>query len=256
MSPVSTNSDRSRPSLYEVSDWERMERQNYLNFDEPFLDKPVYRYMKLDKFFKLFDERQNVLSHPRKWDDPFENFILNAEVKDFEFRDRVYGQCWTVERRSDALWQIFCGKAQGVRIRTTLRRLGATFSRTLSQPDRHHAFIGKVKYLSDRKLFGAGRSIMDRVDPEGIARSLLMKRNAFRHEAEVRLVYRKTLGKPAEDGLFPYPVDPDGLIDQVMIGPRFQPVEASKLRRKIRDRTGYKGEILYSLLYSKPKGFF
>ena len=32
----------------------RMERKNYLNFDEPFLDKLVYRYMKLDKFFMLF----------------------------------------------------------------------------------------------------------------------------------------------------------------------------------------------------------
>jgi hypothetical protein len=237
-----------------------MEWQNYLNFDEPFLDKPVYRYMKLDKFFKLFDERQNVLCHPRKWDDPFENFILNAKVKgsdgrlqDFGFLDHVYGQCWTVERRSDALWQIFCGKAQGVRVRTTLKKLGATFSRNLSHAERHHAFIGKVEYLSDKKLFGTGRSIfMDRVDPERIARSLLMKRNAFRHEAEVRLVYRMTSGKPAEDGLFAYPVDPHALIDQVMIDPRFQPAEASKLKRRIKDRTGYRGELLSSLLFTRP----
>jgi hypothetical protein len=97
---------------------------------------------------------------------------------------------------------------------------------------------------------------MDRVDPEGIAWSLLMKRNAFKHEAEVRLVYRMTSGKPAEDHLFPYPVDPHALIDQVMIDPRFRPAEASKLRKKIRDQTGYKGKILCSLLYSKPKGFF
>jgi hypothetical protein len=157
-----------------------MERQNYLNFDEPFLDKHVYRYMKLDKFFKLFEKRQNMLSHPSKWDDPFEAFILNAKVKgsdgklqDSGFRDYVYGQCWTVERRSDALWQIFCGKGEGVRIRTTLRKLGATFSGNLSHAERHHAFIGKVEYLSDKKLFGTGRSIFIKRDPENIARSLL-----------------------------------------------------------------------------------
>ena len=242
-----------------------MERKNYLNFDEPFLDKLVYRYMKLDKFFMLFEGGQNALSHPSNWGDPFENFILNAKIKgtdgklrNFGFRDRVYGQCWTVERRSDALWQIFCPmkdrKAQGIRIRTSLRKLGATFSRNLSHADCQHAFIGKVEYLSDKKLFGTGRSIfMNRVDPEKIARSLLMKRNAFKHEAEVRLVYQMTLGEPAGDGLFRYPVDPHALVDQVMIDPRFQPAEASELKRKIEDRTGYQGELRSSLLYSKPK---
>jgi hypothetical protein len=238
-----------------------MERQNYLNFDEPFLDKRVYRYMKLGKFFKLFNERQNVLSLPSKWDDPFENFILNAKVKGsdenlLEFRNHVYGQCWTVERRSDALWQIFCGRGEGVRIRSTLRKLGATFSRNLSHTERHHAFLGKVKYLSDKRLYRTARSIfVNGVDPGRVARSLLIKRNVFRHEAEVRLVCRVTSGEPAKDGLFPYPVDPHELIDQVMIDPRFKPAEASELKRKIKDRTGYKGDLWYSLLYSKPKGF-
>ena len=51
-----------------------MERKNYLNFDEPFLDKLVYRYMKLDKFFMLFEGGQNALSHPSNWGDPFENW--------------------------------------------------------------------------------------------------------------------------------------------------------------------------------------
>ena len=54
---------------------------------------------------------------------------------------------------------------------------------TPTHADCQHAFIGKVEYLSDKKLFGTGRSIfMNRVDPEKIARSLLMKRNAFKHE--------------------------------------------------------------------------
>jgi hypothetical protein len=240
-----------------------MERENYLNFDKPFLDKPVYRYMKLDKFFMLFDESQNVLCQPRKWDDPFENFILNAQVQgsdgkleNFGVRDQVYGQCWTLERRSDALWRIFCGKGQGVRIRSTLRKLGATLSRNLSHAGRYHAFIGRVEYLSDKKLFGRARSIsMDCFDPEKIARSLLMKRNAFRHEAEVRIVYRMMSDEPYGDGLFRYPIDPHKLIEQVMIDPRFQPGEVSELKQKIKNRTGYKGNLRYSLLYSKPKGF-
>jgi hypothetical protein len=244
-----------------------MDSKNYLNFETPFLDKPVYRYITLDKFLMLFDQCQNVLSHPRNWADPFESFILNAKVKsskgklqNFGFRNKVYGQCWTVKRRSDALWQIFCptkdGQAQGIRIRTTLRKLGETFSRTLGHADRQHAFIGKVQYLSDKKLFGQGRLIfMNHVDPQKIARSLLMKRNAFKHEAEVRLVYRILSDDCPEEGLFRYPVDPHALIDQVMIDPRFLPADASKLKRTIRNETGYKGQLLSSLLYSKPKGF-
>ena len=122
-----------------------MRQVNYLNFEKHFINKFVYCYMTLDRFFMLFEKRQNVLSHPRNWSDPFENFILNAKIKnpdgtlsDFGFRDRVYGQCWTVERRSDALWQVFCPmkhkRAQGIRIRTTSGKLGATFSRSLWQP--------------------------------------------------------------------------------------------------------------------------
>ena len=56
-----------------------------------------------------------------------------------------------------------------------------------------------------------------------------------------------TLGEPAGDGLFRYPVDPHALVDQVMIDPRFQPAEASELKRKIEDRTGYQGEFRSSL---------
>ena len=216
----------------------------------------------------LFEERQNVLPHPRNWSDPLENFILNAKVKgtdgklrDFAFRDGVYGQCWTVERRSDALWQLFCPmklrKAQGVRIRTTLRKLGATFSRNLSHDHRRQAFIGKVEYLSDKGLFGRARCIfMDEVDPEKIARSLLMKRNAFRHEAEVRLVYRMISGQPSGDGLFRYAVDPHALVDQVMIDPRFQPAEQSELKHKIREQTGVSRKTSVLAALCEAQGLF
>ena len=66
--------------------------------------------MKLHRLYQMFDERENVLVKPSMWDDPFENFILDArtrasdgKLRHFGFRDRVYGQCWTTEQRSDAM---------------------------------------------------------------------------------------------------------------------------------------------------------
>jgi hypothetical protein len=59
----------------------------------------------------------------------------------------------------------------------------------------------------------APKPIPKRADPERIARSLLIKRNAFQHEAEVSIVYQITSGGPAKNDLFPYPVDPHALID-------------------------------------------
>ena len=243
-----------------------MKLRNYLNLDNHTLDGYIYRYMTFDRFYDLFDTSNNVLSSPYKWRDPFETLLLNAKflMKDgtpykFSYSDQIYCQCWTIESRSDALWKIYCPQKcesdKGIRIRTTFRKLGDSISNSLKESNSHRAFIGKVSYMSQKSLIEHARSEFKNERPlDKIARPLLMKRYPFRHEAEVRLIYiASKYAKPTGNKLFPYQLNPHNLVDQVMIDPRFDPLEVRSTKQEIRRRTGYKGKIEYSLLYRKPK---
>lgn len=93
-------------------------------------DDKIYKILKQKYFFELFEDRKNALLAPRKWQDPFENVVLNAEVRNaagergnFFFHEDVYGQCWSRHTASDAMWQIYSDKKDAVRVRTTVGQL-------------------------------------------------------------------------------------------------------------------------------------
>jgi hypothetical protein len=73
------------------------------------------------------------------------------------------------------------------------------------------------------------------------ARTLLVKRPAFRHEREIRLLLFQQDESKIRDDLFPYPIHPNALIDQVMIDPRVSAEDARELRAHIAQQTGFQG---------------
>lgn len=234
---------------------------NFLYLSESQLDRPVYRIFSVTRLFELFDRRQNVLVRPSKWDDPFENFILNARVKapngemgEFGFRHDLYGQCWTLQKASDAMWRIYSPNSEGVRVRSTPRKLREGLARGLAASAHLQAFIGRVRYLRDRSLLEFARSaFLDGLNPKAIAETLLVKRTAFDHEKEVRLIYFALESSTSD--LYSYPFDPHEMIDQIMIDPRLAVSDANRLKDEIRLRTSFSGEIRRSLLYAPPEGF-
>lgn len=206
----------------------------------------VYRIVSLERLYELFNQRQNVLVSPDKWDDPFENFILKSQRIP---RQGWFGQCWTLHRASDAMWRIYSGDKQAVRMRSTPRRL----VEGLRQAGGATAFVGRVQYLPEKSLTQfAQRAIQPGYLKlsRNAAGTLLVKRPAFRHESEVRLLVR--CDGDRADGLFRYVVDPHSLVDQLMLDPRLSPAEAEQAKREIRCTTAYEGKILRSLLYAPP----
>jgi hypothetical protein len=232
-----------------------------LNLSESDLDQRIYRITKPDYVYSLFHRRENVLVSPRKWDDPFENFVLNSpammpngETIEWGFRNDFYGQCWTFHKASDAMWRIYSTEKTGIRLRTTIRK-ALTGLAARARAD-HQAFIGRVSYLSARKLKQFGNSAIGiPLNASDFASTLLVKRLAFEHEKEVRLLFLAEPGDSVEDGTFRYAVDPHTMIDQMMVDPRLGPRAADDLISKIRARTRFKGRILRSLLYATPIGF-
>ena len=226
-------------------------------------DTPIYRIFSKDRLFQMFQNKENVLVWPTKWEDPFENFILRAPVETedgergtFSFHKDFYGQCWTLHKASDAMWRIYSPNKDAVRVRTTIDKLAKSVSANLGQWAHVQAFIGKVEYLSDKGLQNFAETIFrSGLDSSAPARSLLVKRAAFSHEREVRVLYFEKDRVAHPDGLYRYQIDPHDLIDQIMIDPRLSLEEVEKLKGEIKSRTGYKGKIKRSLLYAPPKGF-
>lgn len=235
---------------------------NFINLDLNVKDQYIYRIISLDRMYELFSTRKNVLVSPKKWDDPFENFILNSkarlpsgEIVDLGFRDDFYGQCWTRHRASDAMWRIYSQKSDGVRVRTTIPKLADSLSVTLGKWKNIQCFIGKVKYLNNPKLMEFANTVFEgQVNPTAhlVAKTLLVKRPAFRHENEVRLLYFEKDSEKTSV-IFKYDIDPHLLIDQIMVDPRVMYPEFTKIKNEIKTKTGFKGRILRSMLYAPPK---
>ena len=79
---------------------------NYIESNALFikdLDIPISRITTVERVLQMIVEQSNTLVSPKLWEDPFENFIFNSEIKTYEnisvdfgeIAERYYGQCWT-----------------------------------------------------------------------------------------------------------------------------------------------------------------
>lgn len=224
-------------------------------------DAHVYRIIEPKRLYELFKRNEGVLVHPSCWDDPYENFILRSKVRDktgqvktYTYHEQLYGQCWTLNTNSDAMWRIYSPKLRGIRIRTTVRDLLESLYRGgVNRPDMF-CVVGKVRYLGEKALrrFANGIYRNGSLEKDNLFRTLLVKRPAFRHEKEVRLLYFDER-REAEGRLLRYKLDAHNLIDQIMIDPRVSYDEFRRLKGTIQSRTKFQGRILRSLLYSPPE---
>jgi len=160
------------------------------------------------------------------------------------------------------MWRIYSSDSKGVRIRTTVRKLISSLYQVTSCSNYSTSYIGKVKYLTESELaeFCSTLFYDDRIENENLFRSLLVKRKAFQHESEIRLLYcdliDKIEGRDGDNdnsGLFSYTINPHELIEQFMLDSRLDASEAKNLKSELRKLTGFEGEIKRSLLYAAPE---
>ena len=58
-----------------------LNENNYINIDLTVKDQYIYRIISVDRLHELFSNNQNSLVSPKKWEDPFENFILKSKAR-------------------------------------------------------------------------------------------------------------------------------------------------------------------------------
>jgi len=234
----------------------------FLNLKESDLDRKIYRIISIKRLIELFETKENILVKPHKWEDPFENFILRSKVRlptgeiiQYNYHDWLYGQCWTFHKASDAMWRIYSPNCDGIRIRTTVRKLfQSLYSSQKTLADAKCA-IGKVLYLPEIRLKKYASEIFDNygIEVENLFKSLLVKRTAFKHENEVRLLYCELEEREQNNDIFSYKIDPHSLIEQLMLDPRLDQAKTKELKAYIKNKTKFTREIKRSLLYSFKK---
>jgi len=234
---------------------------NYLDISQEERGKNIFRVLTIERLIEMFEKKINTLVKPERWDDPFENFILNIPVKNSKgedrksmLRNRSYGQCWTLTRESDAMWRIYAPDKNGVKINTKIRKLYKSLHDAQSSYANISCFIGKVEYYPKDKI---NQIIDDRIEGTkqfdgsiGQAKSLLFKRAAFQHEKEIRLIYLDP-NNQVDSEHYHYHCDPTSLIDGITFDPRMSP-RLYKIFKKYLIEIGYKGKIIQSGLYRAP----
>jgi hypothetical protein len=237
-----------------------MSNEHFINLQGAKLNRHIYRIIPQRRFFELFRTHEQSLARPASWPDPFENFIRNSTAHYPDGRamplscSAFFAQCWSLQKVSDALWQIYAPKRDGVRIRTTINRLVESLCTAVPPNARDRCFIGKVRYLSGAEIDAFARTAFKSgITHRSLAQTLLVKRPAFKHESEVRLLYSASSAEQAGER-YHYEVNPHQLIDQIMVDPRLPIEQAEALIAQIRTETGYdNGKVKRSVVYDAPK---
>jgi hypothetical protein len=131
--------------------------------------------------------------------------------------------CWHENKgESDAMWDLYAKKNAGIAIKTTISKTVTAFRNSA-----HNIAVAKVAYDIDGTMSALTSGIYD---------SLLIKRQAFAHENEIRLlvfslvgyeapgysednqVYNLNVLKSVPTGLY-IPCDIEQLIDEIVVSP-------------------------------------
>lgn len=203
---------------------------NLLNDLDP--EQNIYRVFRLNRFFDLVKNKRLTLSKPYKWDDPFENILGNAIIEksesesiSFGLTNRFYGQCWTRKKECDGMWRNYASLNSGVIVQTTADKLLSAFYNEQNQYSEISYFLGNVIYCHDSKIIQLlsnrqFESWITDTTGKNPAKTLLIKREEFRYEEEVRLLYSDYERNHIEDDFVNFNIAAKDLFTELVFAPK------------------------------------
>ena len=146
--------------------------------------------------------------------------------------------------------------AEGVRVTTTASRLIKAIEAWLATAAAYSFALGRVSYLPKSSpaqvvanlVESHGLKYLNTLD--GRARTLLLKRDYFRHEDEVRLICVGANKQTASETIRYFPIAPNDIFTEIAFDPQlvaFERMEREKTARQL----GYVGEIVHDTNYQK-----
>jgi hypothetical protein len=156
------------------------------------------------------------------------------------------------------MWRIYSDpkKKDGIKVKTTVRKLFANLEESGSVAPYLQFFIGKVAYKTEEEIYDLMRGLTFLDIAYGgqgckFAELLCIKREAFSHEAEVRILFQDIEPLRGVDRIYVYPLDANNIFDEVVVDPRLSEADSQSLQTEIRAK-GYVGTIKQSSLYRSP----
>lgn len=221
-------------------------------------EMPIYKFMPLEFTLAMVRNKQLTINRINSWPDVYENYMLKqyytlqdgTPVDVINQADGIYGQCWTCQSESDAMWRIYSPKFDTIRIKTTVEKLYDV----LYQSDHNMAdtYIGKVQYELQTDIDRNVQSLSP-IDPNDFLKEVIkgafVKRKEFEHEKEVRIVRMLDSEQTRGSGpLMQFPIPAD-FIDEFCIDPRADTAIVSELTSKMTTIGIPTNKIFQSQLY-------
>lgn len=186
------------------------------------LDRHIYHRLPWRWAKSIFENGALRLGAVQKWPDPYERwwceglFGRNTSLAGVN----AYALCWTTSSFDEPAWRMFGCEADSpiVRIRCNVRALLDAAARQ-TEGDPGSWFTGTVRYKPAARLEALAKEVNKGIHKE-VARTaatmLLHKRNAFRFEREVRLLFLDR--GPPRDAVY-LSIDVASVITDVMTSP-------------------------------------
>ncbi|MBO7415557.1 MAG: DUF2971 domain-containing protein [Bacteroidaceae bacterium] len=198
---------------------------------DPIRDKDIalYRFVPFDALLEMFSEKALFLVNTSKWEDVYENFVLKDRFitqDDVEFSvngviKRFFGQSWSGNSSSDAMWRIYSPDKKSVKIKTTIGDLYKAADDAESECNAN-SLLGKVLYLPkitiEKKILSGEPYDYDKLI-KLVAYSSFVKRQSFKHESEYRLIF-VTNGDNNMPDTIKVPIEPFSFIKSINFDPR------------------------------------
>lgn len=237
----------------------------YINLTTAERLKPIYRYTDFGRVVRMFQKKEMVLVRPEKWDDPFENYLIDPEYRSatggilrLSYRHVMHGACWSKKYVSDAMWRIYSPDKISVRIKSTPEIIGECLEEALERYPRSSWHIGKVKYLRQGEILKMASDLAHKIlksknEREIVAaKSALFKRTSFSHEQEVR-VFVIDRHSRSKNGIIKIKIDPHKIVQNIMVDSRAPDEWLDVYSTFMKHELGFKGKISKSTLY-RPVG--
>ncbi|MFZ2643317.1 MAG: DUF2971 domain-containing protein [Verrucomicrobiia bacterium] len=213
----------------------------------------LYRYMGLSQLMAFLETKQTSLTRIGDWEDTWEVPLAKLPIqsddgpvstKHYSIFETMYGQCWSLNEESDAMWRIYSPKKEGIVIQTSVKNFRLLQGLI-------YAALGPVFYCDDLKTTLEQKAMHREYD---VFTEAFLKRRAFDHEKEVRLVtmddprcVEKRASKRA--ARLNFDLDPLQFLEGIRIDPRADDRHVEVLQ-KYCARHGFQFRPVKSNLYS------
>ncbi len=171
-------------------------------------DFPLYKIIPYKYLLQWIYAEKVRFDQVSKWDDVYELFLFkqnyvqkdgspyNLKAENFAF----YGQSWTLlTSESDALWRIYSPDKLSVKIKTTYNKIGELLENSDAFSQKMGAYFGMVEYMKTKQIEEKiDEYVKDITSENNIANSLCIKRDAFFHEKEFRIILWKETVKEVD----------------------------------------------------------